>query len=122
MGKSRKKIDPLPDHFDSLEEAGEFWDTHSSADYEEYMIPVHFDVDLKGSVHEVRVAHDLLSEVTNIARRQGLKTETLVNLWLQQKVSEHRKLTQKKHKATARKRPATKPARSRSGAARLAKV
>ena len=28
MGKSKKKIDLLPDHFNSVEEAGEFWDTH----------------------------------------------------------------------------------------------
>jgi hypothetical protein len=68
MGKSKKKIDPLPDHFNSLEEAGEFWDTHDTTDYEEYMIPAHFDVDLKGSVHEVRVVHELLEEVTKIAR------------------------------------------------------
>jgi hypothetical protein len=27
------KRDPLPEHFNTLEEAGEFWDTHSAADY-----------------------------------------------------------------------------------------
>ena len=122
MGRSRKKIDPLPDEFNSLEEAGEFWDTHDSTDYEEYMIPVHFDVDLKRSVHEVRVADEVLREVTNIARRQGLKTETLINVWLQQKVSEHRRSSQQKHKRAARKEPAKRPARSRNGAARSAKV
>jgi hypothetical protein len=33
----RPKRDPLPKEFGSLEEAGEFWDTHDSTDYEEYM-------------------------------------------------------------------------------------
>lgn len=122
MAKSKKKIDPLPDHFDSLEEAGEFWDTHSSADYEEYMIPVHFDVDLKSSVHEVRVVHELLDEVTKIARRQGLKTETLINVWLQEKVSDHRRRSALKDKQTARRHSARKPARARNGAARSAKA
>ena len=112
----------MPDHFNSAEEAGEFWDTHSGADYEDYMIPVHFDVDIKRSVHEVRVAHDVLREVTNIARQQGLKTETLINVWLQQKVSEHRRSSQRKHKSAAPKGPAKKPARSRNGAARSAKA
>ena len=42
-----KKRDPLPEEFGSPEEAGEFWETFSGADYEEYMIPAHFDVDLK---------------------------------------------------------------------------
>jgi hypothetical protein len=45
MRRSRKsKRDPLPEQFNSLEEAGEFWDTHSGADYEEYMREVHFEV------------------------------------------------------------------------------
>lgn len=33
---SKKVRDPLPEHFNSLEEAAEFWDTHDSADYDEY--------------------------------------------------------------------------------------
>ena len=88
MGKNKKrKIDPLPEEFNSLEEAGEFWDTHSSADYEEYMKEVHFEVDLKRRVHEVRIAEEVLREVRKIADQQGLDTETLINLWLQQKVT-----------------------------------
>ena len=88
MGKNRKrKPDPLPEHFSSLEEAGEFWDTHSSADYEEYMKPVQFEVELKRRAHEVRVTDQLLREVRKIARQQGVTTETLVNVWLQEKIA-----------------------------------
>jgi len=87
MGKNRKKRDPLPERFNSAEEAGEFWDTHSGADYEEYMQEAHFDVDLKRHSTEVRVSDELLRSVRKIARRQGVTTETLVNLWLQEKVA-----------------------------------
>ncbi|MDQ3009686.1 MAG: BrnA antitoxin family protein [Acidobacteriota bacterium] len=87
MAKSKKKRDPLPEQFSSAEEAGEFWDTHSSADYEEYMQEAHFEVDLKRSVQEVRVADQVLREVRKIAHQQGIATETLVNLWLQEKVT-----------------------------------
>ena len=83
---SKKKRDPLPEEFNSLEEAGEFWDTHSSADYEDYMKEVHFDVDLKGRTHDVRIADDLRREVRKIANQKGVATETLVNLWLQEKI------------------------------------
>lgn len=121
MGKSRKKIDPLPEHFSSLEEAGEFWDTHDTTDYEEYMLPVHFDVDRKRNVHEVRVADEVLREVTKIARRKGLKTETLVNLWLQEKVSNHQEPSPRRPKQAARKRPVKARARLQNGAARSAK-
>ncbi len=87
MAKSKKTRDPLPEEFKSPEEAGEFWDTHSGADYEEHMQEVHFEVDLKRSVKEVRVADHVLREVRKIAQQQGLTTETLVNLWLQEKAA-----------------------------------
>lgn len=29
----KKQIDPIPDEFQSYEEAGEFWDIHDTADY-----------------------------------------------------------------------------------------
>lgn len=89
MAKSKKKRDPLPEQFNSAEEAGEFWDTHSGADYEEYMQEAHFEVDLKRSVKEVRVADHVLREVMKIAHQQGIATETLVNLWLQEKAVAH---------------------------------
>ena len=88
MAKSRKsRRDPLPEQFNSAEEAGEFWDTHSGADYEEYMQEAHFEVDLKQHSTEVRVSDQLLRDVRRIARQQGVATETLVNLWLQEKVA-----------------------------------
>lgn len=88
MAKSRKsKRDPLPEQFNSAEEAGEFWDTHSGADYEEHMREAHFEVDLKQHSTEVRVSDQLLRDVRRIARQRGLATETLVNLWLQEKVA-----------------------------------
>ena len=38
--KAPTVVDELPVQFDSLESLGEFWDTHSTADYEEWMEPV----------------------------------------------------------------------------------
>lgn len=123
MGKSRKKkVDPLPDHFSSLEEAAAFWDTHSTADYEEHMKEAHFDVDLKWIVEEFRIAYDVMREVRMIARQGGFTTEALINLWLQEKISEHRTRSKGGHKQAARKQSAKKPARSRNGAARAAKA
>jgi len=29
----RKRRDTIPEHFNSAEESGEFWDTHSAGDY-----------------------------------------------------------------------------------------
>ncbi len=42
--------DPLPDNFTTLEDLWEFWDTHSSADYEEFMEPVEAEIDLSSEM------------------------------------------------------------------------
>lgn len=85
--EKNKKRDPLPDEFQSLEEAGEFWDTHSSDDYEEFMQEAHFEVDLQRRSTEVRVSDKLIRDLRRIAGREGVATETLVNLWLREKVA-----------------------------------
>jgi len=43
----QKKLKRIPKQFDSAEEAGKFWDTHSSADYENEMTNVAMEVDIR---------------------------------------------------------------------------
>jgi hypothetical protein len=78
--------DTLPENFSTLEELWIFWDTHSSADYEDDMEPVEVEIDLFSSKVYCPVAKDLLSKVRTQARRQGVSTETLINLWLQERL------------------------------------
>lgn len=47
MAKSKKYMDPIPNHFNSIQEAGEFWDEHSLADYWDQTKEVHFDVEIE---------------------------------------------------------------------------
>lgn len=47
--KGTIKRDILPENFDSLETFWEFWDNHSSADYEDLMVPVEAEIDLSSS-------------------------------------------------------------------------
>ena len=68
-----KERDPLPEHFDSLEEAGEFWDTHSSADYEDLTEDVEFEINLsKREVHYYAIAKE--REFNNVPKQHGVKT------------------------------------------------
>ncbi len=83
-----QKRDPLPENFDSLEEFWTFWDTHSTADYEDSMEEVDVQVDIRSSKIYCAVAKGLLSQIRTQARQQGVSTETLLNLWLQEKVRE----------------------------------
>lgn len=42
--KNKGSKDALPEEFSTLKEAGEFWDTHSTADYEEIFEPVAVEI------------------------------------------------------------------------------
>ena len=83
-----RKRGPLPENFESVEELQEFWDTHSSADYEDLMEDVEVDIDIRSSRVYCAVAKDLLTQLRAQARRQGVSTETLINLWLREKAAE----------------------------------
>jgi len=68
---------------DTLEKMGEFWDTHDFTDFDTDAPDVEFKVSCA-----VPVELDLFSLVEKQARRRGVDVETLVNLWLQQKLVE----------------------------------
>lgn len=83
-----KKRDPMP-AFETLEEIAEFWDTHSTADYDDLTHEVHFDIALRqGPEPEQRVAllPELSQTLQTLARLRGVSVETLVNAWLTEKV------------------------------------
>lgn len=84
--KESMSRDMLPENFDTVDELWSFWDTHSSADYEDVMESVEVEVDLSTSRVYCPVAKDLVRQVRSRARQQGVSTETLINLWLQEKL------------------------------------
>ena len=68
---------------DTLEKMGEFWDTHDFTDFDSDAPDVEFNISCA-----VPIEVDLLSSVEKQARLRGIKVETLVNIWLQQKLAE----------------------------------
>ncbi len=91
MARSKKQVsqrDPLPDNFQSLESFWEFGDAHSSADYEDFMEEVDVEIDLQASKVYCAVQKDLIAQLQTYARQQGVSIETLINLWLREKMAE----------------------------------
>ena len=79
--------DPIPEEFNSLTEAGEFWDTHDSADYEDLMEEVSFEINLPPrQTRSYAIATELATQLQAIADQQGVSTQTLINLWLQERL------------------------------------
>ena len=79
---------PIPDRFATLEEAAEFWDTHDLADYWDLTEEVDFEVDLQHRRYLVALDPELTEKLAAEAHKRGLSTETLVNLWLSEKLRE----------------------------------
>ena len=73
--------------FHTTEEVQEFWDTHSVTEFEDKLREVPVDVRLKSVQHQVAIEPSLLARLRRIARARGLSTESLVNLWLHEKVT-----------------------------------
>ena len=61
---------------------------HSTADFEDAMEDVTATVDIRSSRTYCAVAKDVIEQARSEARRQGVSTETLVNLWLREKAAE----------------------------------
>ena len=70
----------------TLEKMGKFWDTHDFTDFDTNKPDVEFDISCA-----IPIELDLLTSVEKYAHRCGIKVETLVNLWLQQKIAEQTK-------------------------------
>ena len=72
----------------TLEEMAEFWDTHSLADYEDqtYEVEMSFEPSARRSL--VGIEPELMNELRRIARQRQVSTQTLVNVWLQQRVDQ----------------------------------
>lgn len=70
---------------DSYEAIGEFWDTHSSAEYWEQGHDVEFEIHVPRR-HRINIEADLFERIASEARRRGISTETLVNLWMAERL------------------------------------
>ena len=69
------------------EEIGDFWDTHSLADYWDETHEVEFEVRAKRQ-RRVSLDPSIYKGIEAKARARGISLETLVNLWLAERLQE----------------------------------
>jgi CopG antitoxin of type II toxin-antitoxin system len=72
----------------SYQAIGEFWDTHDLGEFWEQTEPAEFVVDIRSEVTYYAVEADLSLKVRSLAEQRGVSAETLLNLWVQEKVTE----------------------------------
>ena len=71
----------------TLEEIAEFWDTHSLADYWDQTHEVEFELRAKRR-RRITLDPDVYALVEAQAHTRGILPETLVNLWLIERLQE----------------------------------
>ena len=74
----------------SYAEIGEFWDNHDLSGYWKNTRKVKFDVLLEPEATYYPVSKDLSEMIRSEARKQGVSSDTLINLWLEQKLRERK--------------------------------
>ncbi len=71
----------------SIEEIADFWDNHSLDDYWDQTHEVEFKVRAKRR-RRITLDPDIYSKVETQARIRGIMPETLVNMWLTERLHE----------------------------------
>lgn len=86
MSKNRSSVSEAQ----SYKEIGEFWDTHDLADYWDKTESVEFEIDIQSEETYYAVDKELSAKIQAIAKRRGVSADTLLNLWLQEKLEEQK--------------------------------
>jgi hypothetical protein len=86
MAKNKSSISKA----DNYREMSEYWDIHDLTDVWEKGKDVHFDVDIISEVTYCALERDLSERVQRAARRHGISSDALVNMWLQKRLEKEK--------------------------------
>ena len=81
-----KKIDLIPEEFDSYEEAADFWDTHDTTDYPDAFKTVKVVSELRNRHYEIEIEADVVNALRKQAKQNGVKLSQLASQLLRQQL------------------------------------
>ena len=70
---------------------GEFWDAHDLNDFWDKTRKVQFEIVLEPEATYYPVEQKLSEKIQSVARKQGVRSDALVNRWLGQKLKQAQK-------------------------------
>ena len=70
----------------SYQEIGEFWDSHDLGDFWKQTEPVEFEVEIGSSSSYFPIEKNLALKLRKMAEQRGISAQTLLNLWVQEKI------------------------------------
>ena len=68
----KKQIDPIPEEFNSAEEAGAFWDAHDTTRYPGAFRTVRVVAELRNRHYEIPIEADVVKTLKARARKAGV--------------------------------------------------
>ena len=71
----------------SYQEMGEYWDEHDLADVWDQTEPVEMEMDLQSERRYYPIEKSMARKISELAERQGISAETLLNLWVKEKLA-----------------------------------
>ncbi|KCZ72202.1 Protein of unknown function (DUF3680) [Candidatus Methanoperedens nitroreducens] len=77
----------IPD-FKSLEEAADYWDNHSFAEYIEDTEPVEIEVNLTKHRIILEIDSDLSEKLKKIAQKKKKSYDKLIGSWIREKINQ----------------------------------
>lgn len=74
----------------TYKEIGEFWDTHDLSEFWDKTKDASFEVNIESEVTYYAVDRVLSEKIQAIAQKRGVTADTLINLWVQEKLQEQK--------------------------------
>jgi hypothetical protein len=87
-GKDMRKLKTSISRAGSYKKIADFWDTHDLSDFWGKTRATDFQVDIQSEVTYYSLDKTLSKRVQSVARNRGISTDTLINLWIQEKLQE----------------------------------
>jgi len=84
MKKNRSSISKAT----SYQEMGEYWDQKDLDDTWDQTEPAEFSVSLQSEANYYPIDSALSDKIRDLAKRHGVSPQTLLNLWVQEKLRE----------------------------------
>ena len=85
MASSKSKNLP---QWNSIDELVDYFDSHDMADHFDHMPEVQIDVDIKSKKYLVAIEEELISKLADIAKKESISSEQLINSWLKERILE----------------------------------
>lgn len=86
MSKGRSSLSKAK----SYKETGQFWDTHDLSEFWDKTEKTEFEVDIESEITYYALDKALSEQIQVLARQRGVSADTIINLWIQEKLQEQK--------------------------------